>query len=447
MRMFSCRRFLAVLFNLLYTTLFLVSALSLFPLSARAASAEMNKIIKERKQVERTLSDLKKQLGEYQSKLKSTKKNEARSVADLKNIRKQILVYERLIKENQNLLTGLDQEIDALQQELAENRKNYHHVSSDFQRIAIAAYKRGGNRNAELIFSSHSVNDVVVRSRYVGFLSQAVRSKVGELQSSAQQMEASRARLQQSYQEKEKAMKSQQVELQGYASKKKEKEAVLTSLKKDKRTYANRIAGVRKKQRQMQQKIEALIMAQQELIRKEQEAALRRQRLAEERRRAAAQKSGKKVTEPPRGPVDFTEEELKRVSANFDAGSSLPWPVKNGVVVRKFGSSRDKELNIVTVSNGIDISVPAGTPVRSVSGGKVVQVAFLPTFGNVVIVRHPKSYLTVYANLTKVSVTAGEVIQSRQLLGSSAAMPEGGSTVHFEIWKGKVKQDPQKWLR
>jgi len=447
MRMFSCHRFLAVLFNLLYTTLFLVSALSLFPLSARAASAEMNKILKERKQVERTLSDLKKQLGEYQSKLKSTKKNEARSVADLKNIRKQILVYERLIKENQNLLTGLDQEIDALQQELAENRKNYHHVSSDFQRIAIAAYKRGGNRNAELIFSSHSVNDVVVRSRYVGFLSQAVRSKVGELQSSAQQMEASRARLQQSYQEKEKAMKSQQVELQGYASKKKEKEAVLTSLKKDKRTYANRIAKVRRKQRLMQKKIEALIMAQQELIRKEREAALRRQRLAEERRRAAAQKSGKKVTQPARGPVDFTEEELKRVSANFDAGSSLPWPVKNGVVVRKFGSSRDKELNIVTVSNGIDISVPAGTPVRSVSGGKVVQVAFLPTFGNVVIVRHPKSYLTVYANLTKVSVTAGEVIQSRQLLGRSAAMPEGGSTVHFEIWKGKVKQDPQKWLR
>jgi len=445
--MFSCRRFLAVLFNLLYTTLFLVSALSLFPLSARAASAEMNKIIKERKQVERTLSDLKKQLGEYQSKLKSTKKNEARSVADLKNIRKQILVYERLIKENQNLLTGLDQEIDALQQELAENRKNYHHVSSDFQRIAIAAYKRCGNRNAELIFSSHSVNDVVVRSRYVGFLSQAVRSKVGELQSSAQQMEASRARLQQSYQEKEKAMKSQQVELQGYASKKKEKEAVLTSIKKDKRTYANRIAKVRRKQRLMQKKIEALIMAQQELIRKEREAALRRQRLAEERRRAAAQKSGKKVTQPARGPVDFTEEELKRVSANFDAGSSLPWPVKNGVVVRKFGSSRDKELNIVTVSNGIDISVPAGTPVRSVSGGKVVQVAFLPTFGNVVIVRHPKSYLTVYANLTKVSVTAGEVIQSRQLLGRSAAMPEGGSTVHFEIWKGKVKQDPQKWLR
>lgn len=451
MQLFSVRRFHAVsLFQLVSASLCLICALSLFPLTARAASAEMNKIVRERKQVERTLSDLKKQLGEYQSKLKRTKKNEARSVADLKNIRKQILVYERLIKENQNLLEGLDKEIDKLREELAENRTHYHHVSGDFRRIAVAAYKRGGNRNAELLFSSHSVNDAVVRSRYVGFLSQAVRSKVGELQSSAQEMKASRARLQASYRQKQSAMKSQQVELQGYASKKKEKEAVLTSLKKDKRAYANRIARVRKKQRLMQKKIEALIMAQQELIRKEREEALRKQRLAEEARRREAERRrrlGQKALEERPGPVDFTEEELNRVSANFDAGSSLPWPVKNGVVVRKFGSSRDKELNIVTVSNGIDISVPAGTPVRSVSGGKVVQVAFLPTFGNVVIVRHPKSYLTVYANLAKVSVVSGELIKSRQLLGTSAPMPEGGSTVHFEIWKGKVKQDPQKWLR
>jgi len=26
-------------------------------------------------------------------------------------------------------------------------------------------------------------------------------------------------------------------------------------------------------------------------------------------------------------------------------------------------------------------------------------------------------------------------------------MAEGGSVVHFEIWKGRVKQNPQKWLK
>jgi len=151
--------------------------------------------------------------------------------------------------------------------------------------------------------------------------------------------------------------------------------------------------------------------------------------------------------EEPEVVVDQTESEIDQVSVDFDKGASLPWPVSNGVVVRRFGSSLDKELNIVTISNGIDISVPAGSTVKSVSGGKVVQIAYLPSFGNVVIVRHPKSYLTVYANLGRVSVARGDMIRSRQLLGTSAAMPEGGSVVHFEIWKGKAKQNPQKWLR
>ncbi|WP_245153574.1 murein hydrolase activator EnvC [Chlorobaculum sp. 24CR] len=482
MRMFYGNRSIPFsLVKFVCSCLFCAFSLTLLPAVGSAASAEMNKINRERHRVERTLKDLKKQLSEYQSRLNSTKKNERRSIADLNNLRKQIKVYERLITENQTLLGSLDKEIDQLQDQLQENRQTYHHVSSDFQRVVVAAYKHGGDRNAELMFSSGSVNGAIVRSRYMGFLSRSVSSKVSDLQSSAQVMESSREQLQESYREKEEAMKSQQKELQSYSSKQKEKEEVLNGIRKDKKTYAAQISGVRKKQRAMQAKIESLIMAQQELIRKEQERArleaLRRQRLAEARRRRAAERErlkrqaqretppparseevpgkpsrqapaiAEKSQEEPPAFVDFTESEIDRVSVDFDKGGSLPWPVSNGVVVRRFGASRDKELNIVTISNGIDISVPVGTAVKSVSGGKVVQVTYLPTFGNVVIVRHPKSYLTVYANLGRVSVAEGEIIRSRQLLGSSVAMPEGGSTVHFEVWKGKIKQNPQKWLR
>jgi murein DD-endopeptidase MepM/ murein hydrolase activator NlpD len=145
---------------------------------------------------------------------------------------------------------------------------------------------------------------------------------------------------------------------------------------------------------------------------------------------------------------DVTAIEIEKVSADFDRSfGRLPWPVRNGVVVRRFGTVQDKDLKIVTTSNGIDISVPLNSPVRAVSGGKVAQIAYLPTFGNIVIIRHPNSYLTVYANLARVSVAKGEVIQSQHLLGSSGAMSEGGSVVHFEVWKGKAKQNPEKWLR
>lgn len=481
MRMFSGSRSIPVSVIKIFCTCFLfVLSVTLLPATGSAASPEMTRITRERNRVESTLKDLKKQLSEYQSKLNSTKKNERRSIADLNNIRKQIKVYERLIVENQSLLNNLDNQIDQLQSQLQENRKTYQHVSSDFRQVVIAAYKHGGDRDAELMLSSGSVNGAIVRARYMGFLSGSVRSKVNDLQSSAQQLESSRAELQRTYHEKELAMKSQQEQLQSYSSKKKEKEVVLSGIQKDKKTYAARITEVRRKQRVMQKKIESLIMVQQELIQKEQERARlealrRQQRLAEARKRREAERRRKeaerqrvlaerrgeapatkepppeKALPPEKEPLpvvpDQTESEIDRVSVDFDQGGSLPWPVNNGVVVRRFGSSLDKELNIVTVSNGIDISVPVGTPVKSVSGGKVVQVAYLPTFGNVVIVRHPKSYLTVYANLGRVSVAKGEIIRSRQLLGSSAAMPEGGSTVHFEVWKGKVKQNPQKWLR
>ncbi|NTW51503.1 MAG: peptidoglycan DD-metalloendopeptidase family protein [Chlorobiaceae bacterium] len=541
MRIFSGRRFIPVyVLKLLCSCLLFAGVLSARPTECRASRDDMNRIVQERNRVESNLKGLKKQLEEYQLKLNKSKKDEVLSMDALKNIRKQILVFERLITENQTYLGSLDREIAYLQNQLEENRNNYHRVSSDFQRVAVAAYKHGGTRDAEMVFASSSVNDAMIRTRYMGLLSQSVRSKVTDLQTSAEQMETAREQLQQTYRQKQEAMKAQQVQLQTYSSKKKEKEAVLNDIKKDRGEYLARITEVRKKQREMQSKIESLIMAQQQLIQKEQEKAradeLKRQklrqarqaRLAEtrrleaerHRREAAASAEAARLQrqartrpqpqvqpqpqpqpsvqvqaptrqqqqpqpqpsqpqpvvvtkqppvappqvavrqEPPRPvqvaeapqepepPVDPTESEIDRVSADFDAaGSSLPWPVKNGVIVRKFGSSLDKELNLVTTSNGIDISVPVNTSVKAVSGGKVAQIAFLPTFGNVVIIRHQKSYLTVYANLARVSVTKGEVIRSQQLLGSSGPMPEGGSIVHFEVWKGKVKQNPQKWLR
>ncbi|MCE1273248.1 MAG: peptidoglycan DD-metalloendopeptidase family protein [Chlorobiales bacterium] len=533
------------------------------PCVAQGASQEMNRVMQERSRVENNLRDLKKQLSEYQLKLSKTTKDEASSIKALNNIRSQILVYERLIRENQSYLNTLDRQIESLGKELDVNRQNYGRVSSDFSKLAVAAYKRGGNRDAETVLSSGSMNEVLVRARYMGFMSKSVRYKVNDLQQTAEQIQSTQANLQESYRQKEAAMKVQQAQLSDFASKKKEKETVLNTIKQDKTTYTSKITEVRRKQRELQSRIESLIMAQQVIIQKEQErarlAALARQRarqarLAETRRQqakvAAAQRQARiaesqrlatlaemqrqakvaeaqrqarlaeikrltaerqrqesaatkarlekrlvqlrrelreqptdirmpvvsqreplavqappsvqdtpetRVPETVRTPVreeplqepvvDIEESQIERVSANFDTSvGRLPWPVK-GVVVRRFGTSRDKDLNIVTTSNGIDISVPSNTPVRTVSGGKVAQIAYLPTFGNVVIIRHPKSYLTVYANLSRVSVAKGEVIRSGQTLGTSGTMPEGGSVVHFEVWKGKVKQNPERWLR
>jgi len=96
------------------------------PSAGSAASREMNRINRERTSVESNLKELRKQLDEYQSKLKTIKKDESRSIDALKNIRRQIQVHERLIAENQVLLENLDGELDRLQNRLASR---FPHVS------------------------------------------------------------------------------------------------------------------------------------------------------------------------------------------------------------------------------------------------------------------------------------------------------------------------------
>ncbi len=481
-------RMAAILFLSLF---FMVSGVFTSAVAAPPITREISKIIKERAAVEQNLQSLKQQLKEYQSKLNLTTRKESQSFKVLENIRTQILVLEKIISQNQIYLAKLDDDIEQLRDKLQGNRQIYSKVSDDFRRTAVSVYKYGGNRDVEHIFSAGSVNNALVRAQYVGFFTRAVRRNVNDLQQVAVKLENNRLALEQSYQHKAAMVKEQERQLKTWAVSKKEKEEVLDKLKKNKQEYAAQLAAVKEKRRQLQSRIESLILAEQRAVEAEnnrQKKILEARRLEAKRleaRRLEAQRRESKRLEAQRAiakkeksagqttdtaykerkknekpPLKSPEKksvavapnsdspEIEKVSADFDnASGSLPWPVRNGVVSQKFGSLEDKDLKIVTTNNGIDISVPASTPVRAVSGGKVVQIAFLPTFGNIVIVRHPKSYLTVYANLGQLSVAKDDLIKSQQLLGVSGKMGDGRSVVHFEIWKGRVKQNPEKWLR
>jgi septal ring factor EnvC (AmiA/AmiB activator) len=471
-------RMAAILF---LSLLFMVSGVISSAVAARPVNSEISKIMRERAAVEQNLQSLKQQLREYQSKLNLTTRKESQSFKVLENIRTQILVLEKIISQNQIYLAKLDSDIEQLRDKLQGNRQIYGKVSDDFRRTAVSVYKYGGNRDVEHVFGAGSVNNALVRAQYVGFFTRAVRRNVNDLQQVAVKLENNRLALEQSYQQKAAMVREQERQLKTWSVSKKEKEEVLDRLKKNKQEYAAQLAVVKQKRRQLQSRIESLILAEQRVVEAEnerQKKILEARRLETKRRESkrleaqhalakkekstgkaadTARKERKKTEKPPvKSPEKKSvmvmpkadSPEIEKVSADFDnASGSLPWPVQNGVVSQKFGSLEDKDLRIVTTNNGIDISVPASTPVRAVSGGKVVQIAFLPTFGNIVIVRHPKSYLTVYANLGQLNVVKDDLIKSQQLLGVSGKMGDGGSVVHFEIWKGRVKQNPEKWLR
>ncbi len=416
------------------TVVLVLLAAGLLPGNNALCSPEIDRIAKERKKLEKDIVGLQKQLKEFQVKLKKTQEEEKQSVEALKNYNAQIKVLEKMIAKNNARLRAQNREITILKKQYAENQSTYQRIVDEFRGVVVNVYKSGSKQPVELLFASSSLNQAVVRSRYIGLFSEAVIRRVDNLQQAAKELEKSRTELEKSRQRRSNVLREQEGQKRNFSEKKKEKQVALNTLKKDEEKFAGEIQANRKKLQKLQKKIEELIKAEQAAIEREKE----RQRLEEERRR----KAGLAVL------ADSSEAALAALSTDFStAFGKLPWPVDNGVIVRKFGKIHDPDLNIVTTNNGVDISVSSGSPVRAVSGGKIAQIAYLPTYGNIVIIRHAQSFLTVYANLAKISVAKNDIVAGREVIGLAGPMPEGGSLVHFEIWKGKAKQDPQKWLK
>ena len=122
--------------------------------------------------------------------------------------------------------------------------------------------------------------------------------------------------------------------------------------------------------------------------------------------------------------------------------SKYRWPVR-GAVVAGYGANVDGNRN-----DGIDISVPEGTPIKAAENGVVIYSgSSLKELGNAVLVRHDDGTVTVYGHAGDLNVQRGQKVQRGQTLASSGM---SGNTsrpkVHFEVRKNATPVDPLTFL-
>lgn len=125
----------------------------------------------------------------------------------------------------------------------------------------------------------------------------------------------------------------------------------------------------------------------------------------------------------------------------------LDWPAR-GAVVETFGRHRHPKFDAWTVSNGLSVSMPAGTPVRAIFAGKAVFARWLAEYGNLVILDHGDGVFTLYAWLQSVSPRPGAYVPAGGTLGYAGVGPgrvEPG--LYFEVRDGVKATDPISWLR
>lgn len=118
------------------------------------------------------------------------------------------------------------------------------------------------------------------------------------------------------------------------------------------------------------------------------------------------------------------------------------WPVR-GAVIAGYGANVDGNRN-----DGIDISVPEGTPIKAAENGVVIYAgSSLKELGNAVLVRHDDGTVTVYGHASELNVQRGQKIQRGQTVASSGM--SGNATrpkVHFEVRKNTTPVNPMTFL-
>lgn len=141
--------------------------------------------------------------------------------------------------------------------------------------------------------------------------------------------------------------------------------------------------------------------------------------------------------------TEIPEPDLDRMTFSKLRGK-LAWPVK-GKLKRLFGRYKSgSDLRW----QGVIIEAPTGRHVRAVSHGRVAFSDWLRGMGNLIIIDHGNSYLSLYGHNESLFKSAGEWVEPGDIIGSVGnSGGQAGSALYFEIRKKGKPQNPTKWCK
>lgn len=126
---------------------------------------------------------------------------------------------------------------------------------------------------------------------------------------------------------------------------------------------------------------------------------------------------------------------------------AFAWPVK-GRITSSFGKRTDPFTKKKKFHCGIDISCNEGTPIKASYDGRVIYSDWKDGYGKVVIIKHDKGYITVYAHNRENIVNVGDKVNRGSVIaysGMTGAVT--GAHLHYEIRKYLAPLNPMKLLK
>ncbi len=120
------------------------------------------------------------------------------------------------------------------------------------------------------------------------------------------------------------------------------------------------------------------------------------------------------------------------------------WPISHDVaeISSSYGAPRGRSTH-----RGIDLSAPAGTPVRATADGRVIFAGRSGSFGRLVVIDHGNGWETRFAHLKRIKVEKGKKVRRGALVGTVGKSGNAsGPHLHYEIRLQDRPVDPRPMM-
>lgn len=354
---------------------------------------------------------------------------------EIKGKRKTIDSLRVCIKATEADLSRLGSNIAELERELADRKEKY--VKS----LRYMHRNRSIQTQLMFIFSANTLSQMYRRMRFTREYAAYQRAQGEAVKAKQEQLEEARRQMA-SLKRRQSALLARGVEEQGQLeSRQQEQEGMVASLRKQQKDIQKVIAEQKKRDAEINAEIDRLVAIEVEKARKRaEEEAAKRRAAAAKKEASGGTSSSTKSEEKWNTNLDAAD---RKLSGSFASNKGkLPMPVTGSYrIVSHYGTYNVDGLKNVQLENkGIDILCRPGAKARCVFDGEVTAVVNAGgTTG--VMVRHG-SYISVYFNLSTVSVKRGQHVTARQVLGTVG----NDNILQFQLRNERTKLNPESWL-
>lgn len=402
------------------------------------------------------------------------KQQEQRLYSNQQDVRKRLqnlMVINSEIEGKQRTIDTIRKDISSLDQEIAQMNRQLRQLEGQLavckERYVKSIRYMHRNRSAQnqlmFVFSADNFSQMFRRMRFMREYASYQHVQGDEVKVQQEAVNRKREELNSVKTQKKTLLAKDEQERKSLEDKQTEQQNVVKALQNEQRNIQNIIAQQKKKDAKLNAQIDRLIA--EEIARqkaraaaeaKRREAAKRKAEAAKKRQEEQARKpsttrkgGSKSRKEETYVPAEEKEEALmmssedRRISGSFESNRGrLPIPITGSYrIVSHFGQYNVDGLRNVKLDNkGIHIKGESGAKARSIFDGEVSAVF---SFGGtmVVMVRHG-SYISVYCNLSSVSVHHGQKVSTRQVLGTIGH----DNILQFQLRRETAKLNPERWL-